>query len=400
MATVIDLRRIDDPRDSIHRTVEALARGCVVGIPTETVYGLAADALNPMAVERLAALKCRQSNTPMALAVRGSQVIEDFAWDWTALARRLARRCMPGPLTLVVSCESEFSVAHRLPDNIKPLIFGPYQAIGFRVVSHPVIAQLHQYLRGPLVLTSANLTGEAPVTSGEDVARQFGEQVPLVLDDGGTRYGGASTVIRVIGQRYEILRTGVIEPEAMNALTKPMIVIVCTGNTCRSPMAEALLRDRLTRAGGGLENVLVLSAGVAAHEGALASAQAVDVMDRRGLDLSAHASRSLSDAILNQADLILTMTRGHRAAIIAAWPELASQVHTLRRDGGDITDPVGAPLEVYEACADQIDRELEMWIEQWRSDFLPIEASGSMRSTSQAEEHPGRGSGPSAEESR
>ena len=74
---------------------------------------------------------------------------------------------------------------------------------------------------------------------------------------------------------------------------------------------------------------------------------------------------------MNVADLVLTMTRGHRAAILAAWPNMQDRVHTLRRDGGDISDPVGMPVEVYESCAEQIDRELASWIESLDDDFFP-----------------------------
>jgi tRNA threonylcarbamoyl adenosine modification protein (Sua5/YciO/YrdC/YwlC family) len=373
MATVLDLRRIEDPRDSVHRTVEALARGHVVGIPTETVYGLAADALNPAAVKRLVEIKGRSASMPLAIAVRGEQAIEDFVCHWSALSQRLARRCMPGPITLVLPCDDPMSIASRLPMSTREMLLGEHGCIGFRVVAHPVIAQLHDYLRGPLVLTSANLTGQPPATRGQEVFLQFGESVPLVLDDGPTRYGGASTVVRVIGNRYEILRHGAIESAAMTEFAKPMIALVCTGNTCRSPMAEVILKDLLRKAGGGLESVLVISAGVAASDGCMASQQAVDVMESRGLDLNEHQSQALSDAVMERADLILTMTRGHRAAILTAWPDRVNQVRTLRRDGGDIADPVGSSVEVYEQCANQIERELSAWIESLRADFLPVE---------------------------
>ncbi len=373
MATVIDLRRIDDPRDSVHRTVEAIVRGHVVALPTETVYGLAADALNPAAVQKLVDIKGRSAVKPLAIAVRGEQAIEDFVCNWSPLARRLARRCMPGPLTLVVPCDDPMSIAMRLPQVTRDLLFGPEGCLGFRVVAHPVVSHLHDYLRGPLVLTSANLAGQAPATIGQDVIKDFGQAVPLVLDDGPTRYGGASTVVRVIDNRYEILRQGAIESTAMSEFANPMVAIVCTGNTCRSPMAEAILKDLLAKAGGGLEKVIVLSAGVAACEGAMASVQATEVMESRGLDLNNHQSRPLSDAIMDRADVILTMTRGHRAAILAAYPDRAHQVRTLRRDGGDITDPVGSSVEVYRQCAEQIEQELKYWIEHLPPTFLPVE---------------------------
>jgi len=375
MATVLDLRRIEDTRDFVHRTVEAIARGWVVAIPTETVYGLAVDALNPAAVKQLIDLKGREASVPLAISVRGEQAIEDFVCEWTPLARRLARRCMPGPLTLVVPCGCELSIATRLPLTIQETLYGELDCIGFRVVSHPIIMQLHEYLRGPLVLTSANLSGHPPATRGQDVVAQFGDSVPLVLDDGPTRYGGASTVVRVIDNRYEILRHGAIEAAAMTEFAKPMVVLVCTGNTCRSPMAEAILKDLLAKKGNGLETVTVMSAGVAASDGAMASTQAVDVMEQRGLDLNNHQSRPLSDAVVDRADIILTMTRGHRAAILAAWPDRIDQVHTLRRDGGDIADPVGSPRDVYQQCADQIERELMAWIAGLPPEFLPVEVT-------------------------
>ncbi len=372
MATVLDLRRLDDPRDSVHRTVEALARGHVVAIPTETVYGLAADALNPAAVQRLIEIKGRSASMPFAIAVRGEQAIEDFICHWSPLSRRLARRCMPGPITLVLPCGNPMSIASRLPPQTREMVVGENCCIGFRVVSHPVICQLHEFLRGPLVLTSANLTGQTAATLGQDVVTQFGDSVPLVLDDGPTRYGGASTVVRVIGNQFEILRHGAIESAAMNEFAKPIVALVCTGNTCRSPMAEAILKELLRKAGGGLESVVVLSAGVAAGEGSMASQQAVDVMEARGIDISDHLSRLLNEAIVDRADMILTMTRGHRAAIIAAWPDRANQVETLRRDGGDIADPVGASVEIYQQCADQMERELAAWIQNLPSDFLSV----------------------------
>ena len=371
MATVLDLRRTDDPRDSIHRIVEALAKGHVVGIPTETVYGLAADGMNPDAVDRLAQLKGRPPSSPLVLSVRGHEAILDYVCDWSPLARRLARRCMPGPLTLVVPCEGEASVASRLHPRVRQWVVGSQNCVGFRVVDHPVINQIHQYLRGPIVLTSANLTGKNPPTRGEEVVDQFGEALPLVLDDGPTRYGGASTVVRVIGHQYEILRHGAIEAAAMNDFAKPLVVLVCTGNTCRSPMAEGILKQRLAARGEDWKQVNVISAGVAANDGAMAAMQAIEVMEGQGIDISCHESRPLSDAIMHRADVVLTMTRGHRAAILAAWPEMADCVHTLRRDGGDIADPVGGPVELYEQCSAQIASELDQWLAALGDNFLP-----------------------------
>lgn len=375
MATVLDLRRADDPRDSIHRTVESLAKGQVVAIPTDTVYGLAASALQPQAVERLLEISQRSPSAPLVLAVRSAEEVLDYICRWTPLGRRLARRCLPGPLTLTLPVDGADSLVARLPEAVQRWILSEDRFVGFRVVDHPVVAQLQQYLRGPLVLTSAGLPGQDPPTTGSDVIHSLGDRLSLVLNDGATRYGGASTVVRVIDNQYEILRHGAIDATAMNDFAKPLIVLVCTGNTCRSPMAQGLLQQRLAALGPPWASVSVLSAGVAAADGAPPSPHAVQVLGEQGIDIACHASRPLSDAIMNRADLVLTMTRGHRAAILAAWPEMADRIHTVRPDGGDVADPVGGSIELYEQCARQIAESLDRWVERLADDFLPTAAT-------------------------
>jgi protein-tyrosine phosphatase len=374
MPKILDLQATDDPRDIIHRTVQALVEGHVVGLPTETVYGLAASGLSESAVARLCEIKNRL-DAPLAISVASRDAAGDFCCGFSPLARRLSYRCWPGPLTLIVPCASRRSAVAQLPAGVRKLITGEDQCVGFRVVDHRVLSHIHRFLAGPLVLTSANLSGESAPTTAGPVASQLGDSLPLLLDDGPTRYGGASTVARVIGNRLEVLREGVIERAAMNQFVKPVIALVCTGNTCRSPMAETLLREQVRSKFGSEDAIRVLSAGVAASTGSGASPQAVQVMGQRGLDLTGHSSRPLDDAVMNVADLILTMTQGHRAAIVAAWPEMQDRVFTLRRDGGDITDPVGMPVDVYQDCADQIDRELAAWLESFDAEFIPDSTS-------------------------
>jgi protein-tyrosine phosphatase len=94
-------------------------------------------------------------------------------------------------------------------------------------------------------------------------------------------------------------------------------------------------------------------------------------MEAKGIDIACHESRPLSDAIMHRADIVLTMTRGHRAAILAAWPEMSDRVFTLRPDGGDIADPVGGSVELYEQCARQIEESLESWFDRLSDTFLP-----------------------------
>lgn len=375
MANILDLRTTDDPRDMIHACVQTLVEGGVVGVPTDTVYGLAASALSEKAVERLYEIKGRDPKMPVAISVPGRDAALDFFCEASPLTRRLTHRCWPGPLTLVVPCDPDRSAASQLPESVRKRIVSEHGCIGFRVVDHRVISHIHRFLAAPLLLTSSNLSGDAAVTTADAVKSELGDSIPLLLDDGPTRYGGVSTVARILGNHMEILREGVIERAAMNQFVKPVIVLVCTGNTCRSPMAETLMREKLRQKLGSEDKVRVISAGVAAAGGAGAAPQAVEVMGTKDLDLTGHAARSLDDSVMNVADLVLTMTRGHRAAILAAWPAMHDRVFTLRRDGGDVSDPVGMPIDVYESCAQQMETELDAWLDALDDDFFPQSVS-------------------------
>ncbi len=375
MATLVDLQKAEEPRDMVHRAVQALAEGHVIAVPTETVYGLAASGLDADAVSRLVALKGRNQTDPLALALRSSDAVWDFACQLSPLAQRLARRCWPGPLTLVLPCDSPESALTQLPEGVRKYVLAPDGCVGFRVVAHRVFETLHQFVAAPIVLTSANVSGQPPATNADAVLTQFADDLPLILSDGPSRYAGASTVVRVRGNEYEILREGAIERAALRQFVKPIVAVVCTGNTCRSPMAEVMLRERFRQKTGREDAVLVVSAGVSAMPGGGAAQQAVEAMSERGLDLTGHSSRPLDERLVELADLILTMTNQHREAIITRWPAAAGRVHTLMRDGGDVSDPIGAPPEVYLACADQIDQELAAWVEELGDDWLTSEIS-------------------------
>ena len=119
---VIDLRSAEDWRDVVHRAVQAVAEGGLVAFPTETVYGLAASALNEDAVRRLLAAKGRAAAKPLTLAIKSADEARDYVPDMTPLAQRLARRCWPGPVTLVVDDSHPESLARRLPPQEGSLV--------------------------------------------------------------------------------------------------------------------------------------------------------------------------------------------------------------------------------------------------------------------------------------
>ena len=149
------------------------------------------------------------------------------------------------------------------------------------------------------------------------------------------------------------------------------VVFICTGNTCRSPMAEAicksLLADRLGCAAADLPSRgwVIASAGLAAMEGMPAAPEAVEVARTHGGDLSAHRSKPLSEDLAHRADLLLGMTSGHVHALQEALASLPVEIRPLSPAGDDIADPIGQPAAAYEACALQMRACIESLIGGW-----------------------------------
>jgi tRNA threonylcarbamoyl adenosine modification protein (Sua5/YciO/YrdC/YwlC family) len=363
---VLDVTAASDPRDAIHRVVQALVEGKVVALPTETVYIAAASGLAERAVQRLLAIRGGKLAGPATLAVRSTEEVFDYVPEIPPLGQRLARRCWPGPVTLQLADSHPESAVHRLPPKVREAII-PAGEIRVRVPAHEMVLRALRLLAGPVVMIGARREEDPDSITAEDVVARLSSQVDLVLDDGRCKFAQRSSIVRVDDSGLCMIRPGVFTEANLKRLASFMIVMVCTGNTCRSPMAETLLKkrlaDRLKCKVSELDDrgVVVMSAGISAQAGSRAAAEAVQTMQARGLDLTQHESQPLSDRIVRFADVIVTMTRGHRDTILEHFPDAEPRVHLISRGRGDVADPIGGPLDLYRRCADQLDAYLEEW---------------------------------------
>ncbi len=358
------------PARALRRRVrEHLAAGRLVALPTETVYGIAARADDGEAIRSLRELKDRPAEVALTWHVGTREAVESFE-PLQPLARRLAKRYWPGPLTLIL---------RGVPDGLDHMARDGWT--GLRLPAHRATSGLLGALDFPVVMSSANPHGGTPCTEAREVAERFSGRLALVVDGGPARIGESSGVLRVGPGRFELHREGLLPLADLQRTAGLRLGFACTGNTCRSPMAEVLARSVLEERLGIAESVRapdatateigdfgfeIRSMGVFAGTGAPASGHAFEVMEERGLDLDSHRSRPALPEDVRELDAVYCMTSSHVDTLRRALPPSRSRdVQHLDPEGGDIPDPIGGSRDTYRQCADLIARALEARIDEW-----------------------------------
>jgi L-threonylcarbamoyladenylate synthase len=202
----------DDTDVALVQAAEALREGQLVIAPTETVYGLFADATNTQAVLGVFAAKGRRPDQPLSIAVTDLGMARSLGVRWSDQAERLAQAFWPGPLTLVLPLAANH---HSSRFAVSDAIYGSETTLGIRVPAHPITTALLRHTDLPLVATSANESGKpAPATCADAVA-QVGEFCAFALDSGPAEIGVASTVVAVLGEDVKVLRAGALSEDVI-----------------------------------------------------------------------------------------------------------------------------------------------------------------------------------------
>ena len=192
----------------IARAVEILRAGRLVAFPTETVYGLGADAANPDAVRRIFAAKGRPSDHPVIVHLASADSIGEWAREMPPAARMLAQAFWPGPLTMILPRTA----------RVDDVVTGGQDSVGIRVPSHPVARALLRAFGGGVVAPSANRFGRISPTTAEHVRTELGDQVDLVLDGGASDVGIESAIVDLSGAQPTLLRPGMIGAARIEAV--------------------------------------------------------------------------------------------------------------------------------------------------------------------------------------
>jgi protein-tyrosine phosphatase len=307
--------------------------------------------------------KLASPTNPFTAVLTSVDQINGWLPDLEQRGRRLCRRCWPGEVAIRFTSGYDSGLLQQLPERSRQLVAAEGGLTAQVPVSSQVMRVAHMV---PLPLVALFL----PVDM--DVSGLAAMTLPRTAQD-----EAPQPVARLEwdGNQVKVLDAGSFQPEQLNGLTDLVVLFLCSGNTCRSPLAEAMCKTLLAEQLGCKKEELpqrgvhVLSAGLGAGSGSPAAPEAVSAGQAYGADLSQHASQPLSMALLQDADYIFAMTGQHLRTLHGRVPA-GTVLEPLAPDGNDVQDPYGASQVEYNACAVEIYQHLQAHLPRLMAEIL------------------------------
>jgi len=335
----------------------------LVAFPTETVYGIACRA-NSGSLLKLNNIKNRMADKHYTLHIGHKNNATKYVPNVGLKAHKLIEVAWPGPLTIIFELNHD-DLNHQ-KNNLERDVFEILykdNTIGIRCPDNLIASTLLQQTKYPVVAPSANTTGKNPSINAEQVLSQFSGQIEFLLDGGPCKYKKSSTIIKINNTKLEILRPGVYQQSELEAMSTVKFLFVCTGNTCRSPMAVGIFRKQLAKKLKCRVDELnkmgykISSAGIMGIIDSSASVEAIASCAAKAIDIKAHKSQALTRELIEESDFIYAMGRVHCKRIINLCPDSEKKCFLLA-ENEEIPDPIGQSQEFYNNCAEIIEKSI------------------------------------------
>ncbi|MBN2457137.1 MAG: threonylcarbamoyl-AMP synthase [Sedimentisphaerales bacterium] len=347
--------------DRIRQAAELVDSAQLVVFPTETVYGIACACLSRSLAE-LSRIKGIRDEKRYTLHIEQKNDICKYVPTIVLRQQKLIKNAWPGPVTIVFELSaSDLNKQRSCMDKETFEQLYKNSSIGIRCPDNPVASLLLKMTQNHLFAPSANLTGQNPAIDAQQALDQLSGRVRLIIDGGATKYKKSSTVVKIGKMGLEVLRPGVYSKSALEMMSQINFLIVCTGNTCRSPMAAAIFGSHLAKKLGCKVDHLeekgykVSSAGTMGLTDLPPSKEAMQACAAMGIDMAGHRSRSLTRQLVQQSDFIFVMENVH-CQRIGQFGDEAMKKCVLLAENNQIPDPIGQSQQVFNNCAKLIEK--------------------------------------------
>jgi protein-tyrosine-phosphatase/tRNA A37 threonylcarbamoyladenosine synthetase subunit TsaC/SUA5/YrdC len=357
MPTVLDWSPTVDPSELVRITSETIAAGSAVVLPGDCGYVALVNPAGPNAATQLAAI---DAGVPAVLAW-GPDDPAGLGLVLPVVGQRLLTRGWPAPLVVAVPGQPDWPASWS--NAVRNRVWVE-EKVRFRCPEHPLFDAITPALEMPALVVDMYLA------TAEEALDALDDSTALGVSSGKLSIDNRPTVVTVGEAGWSIAECGLLPTDEVEKLTSKIILFVCTGNTCRSPLAEGLakklLADRLHCEVDELPNrgFWVVSAGVSASSGSPASSGSIEAAAELGSDLSGHESRPVNPQLLAAADEVIAMTRSHAHTLAVRYPGIGPAPRLLCGND-DLDDPIGAGLGVYRDCARTILQYLERLLPAW-----------------------------------